>query len=250
MVNKKILINNFATRCFRDIADKDYIHARLGFRAGLMPQFFWSSLQAIEKYLKCVLLLNRVKAKRIKHDLEKALNKLNEINKIKITFSDEVNKFIRFLDTYGRFRYLETHYYSKTIDIVLLDKSVWEIRRYCHVLDYKLKNTSGKQVDMLPYELERIKKSSTEPPINYRITGGFLEKVIEKETHPSREPLLWQNAFFGKRIRKNVSIPGRFEAVNSPLTLHPEILDDVLEYVFLPKDVIDAYKEELTRRST
>src|SRR5713226_2384450 len=29
-----------------------------GYRAQLVPQFLWSSLQAIEKYLKCILLLN------------------------------------------------------------------------------------------------------------------------------------------------------------------------------------------------
>jgi len=29
---------------------------------------------------------------------------------------------------------------------------------------------------------------------------------------------------------------------NSPLSLHPELLDEVLKYVYLPKDVIMAYR--------
>jgi len=63
-MNLDLLINNFATRSFRDTGDGDYIAARLAYRAQLIPQFLWSSLQAIEKYLKCVLVLNRIRAPR------------------------------------------------------------------------------------------------------------------------------------------------------------------------------------------
>jgi hypothetical protein len=45
------LLNDFAKRCFRDVADHDYILARLAYRSGLFPQFHWCALQAIEKYL-------------------------------------------------------------------------------------------------------------------------------------------------------------------------------------------------------
>ena len=57
-MNTDILLNDFATRSFREIADCDYIAARLSYRAQLVPQFLWQSLQAIEKYLKCALVLN------------------------------------------------------------------------------------------------------------------------------------------------------------------------------------------------
>ncbi len=69
----KILINDFATRSFRDIADQDYIAARLSYRHGLYSQFHWQSLQALEKYLKAILLYNRIKATNINHDIECAL---------------------------------------------------------------------------------------------------------------------------------------------------------------------------------
>lgn len=64
------LMNDFATRSFRDIADQDYIAARLSYRYGLYSQFHWQSLQAIEKYLKAILLYNRTD---INHNLECAL---------------------------------------------------------------------------------------------------------------------------------------------------------------------------------
>jgi hypothetical protein len=57
-------INDFAMRSFRDTADEDYIAARMCWRAQLIPPFLWSSLQAMEKYLKCVSVLNRIRAER------------------------------------------------------------------------------------------------------------------------------------------------------------------------------------------
>lgn len=53
-------VNNYALRAFRDTADKDYIHARMAYKAALYPQFLWSSLHSLEKYAKCILILNRV----------------------------------------------------------------------------------------------------------------------------------------------------------------------------------------------
>lgn len=62
-------INSFATQSFRDQADRDYIVSRLACRYELFPQFLWSAHQAIEKYLKAILVYNRVKAKNVGHDL-------------------------------------------------------------------------------------------------------------------------------------------------------------------------------------
>ncbi|MFG6458115.1 HEPN domain-containing protein [Roseateles sp. BYS96W] len=65
-VNRRL--NDFARRSFLNIADKDYIAARMAVRAELMPQFLWASQQAIEKYLKFILLVNRIEAK-VGHDI-------------------------------------------------------------------------------------------------------------------------------------------------------------------------------------
>ncbi|WP_107804507.1 HEPN domain-containing protein [Nitrosomonas oligotropha] len=73
-MESRVLINDFATRSFRDIADQDYIAARLSYRHGLYSQFHWQSLQALEKYLKAILLYNRIEAKNINHDIEVHLN--------------------------------------------------------------------------------------------------------------------------------------------------------------------------------
>lgn len=51
------LIDSFADRSFRDIADKDYIAGRLSYMNGLDTQFLWQSLQAIEKYFKAIFCI-------------------------------------------------------------------------------------------------------------------------------------------------------------------------------------------------
>jgi HEPN domain-containing protein len=56
------LLKDFAFRSFFEIADGDYIAARTLYRAKLLPQFLSASQQALEKYLKYILLLNRIHA--------------------------------------------------------------------------------------------------------------------------------------------------------------------------------------------
>ena len=92
------LVNDFAIRSFRDIADADYIAARMACRATLLTQFLWASQQAVEKYLKCILLLNRIPANEVLHDLEKALAKINESGQLAMDLTAETKNFIEMLD--------------------------------------------------------------------------------------------------------------------------------------------------------
>jgi HEPN domain-containing protein len=244
MNNLEILINNFAIRSFREIADQDYIAARLSYRAQLVPQFLWQGLQALEKYLKCVLVLNRVKAKN-GHDLNELLEAWKKAGKFEIRISEESIKFIAYLDKYARFRYYETPYYTRGYELTSLDRAVWEVRRYARVLDYKLKDLNGQEVDLLSLELEANERAERQSPQDCRLIGGILEKIIDTPDHPSRQGLIWCNLYFGKSKRKIVSYRNFSSAGNSPLSLHPEILDEVIKYVFLPKDVIEAYRKLL-----
>lgn len=247
-MDKDLLINNFAIRSFRETADYDYISARMAYRARLIPQFHWASLQAIEKYLKCILLLNRIKATKIGHDLNAALELIKKHAPFELRLQRPSIKFIEHLDTYGRFRYLETPFHVLGLEIMQLDMTIWDIRRYCRVLDYEIRSLDGEKKSMLDIELKQIAQSETKPPQSFSIMGGELEKIIANKKHPAREPLLWQNLFYGQRKRKHVRLERYMHSTNSPLSLHPEILEDVLNYIFLPKDVKDAYRDELSKR--
>jgi hypothetical protein len=78
-------LNDYAIRCFRDQADRDYIVSRMAYRARLYSQFHWSGLQAIEKYFKAILLLNRIPSKRIGHDLVKGVELLKGLNFVNLS---------------------------------------------------------------------------------------------------------------------------------------------------------------------
>ncbi|WP_374220672.1 hypothetical protein GOY49_011450 [Klebsiella pneumoniae] len=45
--DQKVLLNNAAKRSFRDMADQDYLTARVCFKNNLPFQFLWMSQQAI-----------------------------------------------------------------------------------------------------------------------------------------------------------------------------------------------------------
>ena len=241
---KEALINDFAKRSFRDVADQDYIAARLSYRAALYPQFLWCSQQAIEKYLKCILLLNRVKAKNIRHDLSAALALIKDQCPFSIRLNDESRAFIEYIDTYGRFRYLETPYYVQGHPIVKLDEAVWQLRRYCQVLNYSVEVSPGERKEMLQGELQAIERAENRPPHLFSIRFGLLENINADTRNPARAPLLWNNLYFGRRARKHARLRDCFQAVNSPLSLSPQIVDDIMEYVFFPKEVADEYKKQ------
>ncbi|WP_158549005.1 HEPN domain-containing protein [Alloalcanivorax xenomutans] len=230
------------------MADQDYIAARLSYRHGLYSQFHWQSLQAMEKYLKAILLYNRIKAKEINHDIDKAINYTKKLPFV-LKRSPTTDEFIKHLSDFGRFRYLESSYFIEGPKLAELDKAVWEIRRYCKVLNYNLVLPDGQTRNMFCRELRAIDISDQQPRQNFEISGGLLEKILANRDHLSRSALIWRNLFFGKAIRKKVRMRSVFHAVNAPLYLHPEILDEVLEYIFLPKEVERAYREH-GRRTT
>ncbi len=224
-------LNSWAFRSFRDVADGDYIAARLAYRSQLSVQFLWSSQQTIEKYLKCILFIRRIPAKGLKHDLEPAV-KLIEENGIDLNLAERTQKFIARIDRMGRYRYMETSLWVNWHWIVSLDQVVWELRRFC-TLDPCA--TSARLVD-----------GKWAPRV--RIIGGHLEKILQNRENPAREPLLWHNGYFG-RGRRTITVRGGFTAVNSPLFLKAELLDEILKYAFIPNDVVKAYREHAVQES-
>jgi HEPN domain-containing protein len=181
MISLDLLVNDFAERSFRNIADGDYIAARMACRAALPTQFLWSSQQAIEKYLKCILLLNRIKADDVRHDLGKALAKINRSGKVSLKLVEGTQIFIARLDTYRQYRYLEVSNIAFGRDLVSLDRAVWELRPYCTLTEEA--------------RHEQLQAGAAAPLV--RIPGGYLEKILDDRKNSAREPLLWQNRFLG-----------------------------------------------------
>ncbi len=220
------LVNDFAIRSFRDIADGDYIAARLACRAQLAVQYLWASQQAIEKYLKCILLLHRIPANEMRHELDAGLTAMEISGKVILDLVQPTVEFIEYLDKYGKSRYLEISTVAFGHDLVRLDRAVWELRRFC----------------TLTPEPRQAKLTQGQPAPKVLLPGGELERIIVNKKDPARESLLWQNGFFGRRIRRTVSLANWIKAPNSPLFLNPQILDEVSKFVYLPKELKNKYR--------
>ena len=198
-----VLINDFAIRSFRDTADQDYIAARLCFRSALIPQFHWASLQALEKYLKCILVLNRLAAPKT-HDLGQLLQLLKGGGRLQLGLTQQTLDFLSYLDTYGRHRYFESSWAIEGHELVLLDWAVWDVRRFARVLVPSDIADESKRAERLQAELSVLQAAAKDHPQRYSIPGGTLEKILADPKHKSRSALVWQNSCFGKSFRRKV----------------------------------------------
>lgn len=245
------LINQLALRSFRDIGDQDYIVARMAMKVRFSVQFFWSGLQAVEKYLKCILLLNRVSSRSVGHDLEKALSLVNEKLELNINLSgDELKVFQRLARSDGD-RYLVNSLYLFEYELSGLDSLVWRLRQYCVPLDVEHYNDP-------PSEELRVRNIAD---INARLSGqitpergylgdGLLEKILSNSSSPTYNALVWHNAMFGgnEPINPEDGV-GNFSAINAPLYLNPEIAEAVKELIYLPKGIVEGCKALAVERA-
>jgi len=228
LTDKDREMNSWALRSFRDVADGDYIAARMACRAQLPVQFLWGSQQALEKYLKCILFLHRIPATGVKHDLRGALELITNAG-LKLDLNEHSLKFIEEMDDVGQYRYMEASFHVNWQRVIILDRCVWELRRFC-TLD----------------PAERAKTLiEGQMPARLRLgDNSFLEKVLDDKRHPGREALLWQNGFVGRR-RRLVRLRGGFVAWNSPMLHAAHLVDDILKLAWIPKDVVKAYRHQV-----
>ncbi|NBQ67917.1 MAG: HEPN domain-containing protein [Nitrosomonadaceae bacterium] len=236
------LINSFATQSFRDQADRDYIAARLAWKAELFPQFLWSSQQAIEKYLKAILLYNRIKAPKVGHDIAAAMALTTNLTFV-IELSLRSKDFIKHIADCGEYRYIDIPYDFVGYLLVDLDLTVWELRRYCQVLDVFGMILRPEEETLLSQIQEELSRSSDKPRYKFRLHGGFLEKILDDRKHPSRSALLWQNAAYGVRKRPTVRVKHHFHAQSPMLYLYPEILDELQKFVCIPGKLAKGYRD-------
>lgn len=231
-IQLKCKINDYASRSFRDPADQDYIVARMAYSGRLILPFLWLSHQAIEKYLKCILLINRIPVTSATHDLGKLLRKIQTINFIE--FEGKAIEFVERINKIGNNRYfnLSYHILSDYIDIELLNSSVYNIRCYCRPLDYDVTLPSGENRNMIEPEIANIKNGC-----GSYIYGGFIENVLSNQGHPSRNFLLNNNSFFNCGSQDTIQRSSFSQRCLAPVDIHPEIIPELRKYIYLPRDV-------------
>lgn len=73
----------------------------------------------------------------LRHDLARVLE-LTKQARFEMSLSAASMQIIEHLDTYGRFRYLESLYQLDGQELLMLDRAAWEVRLYCRVLDHTI----------------------------------------------------------------------------------------------------------------
>ncbi|MDZ4097638.1 MAG: hypothetical protein U1E13_02935, partial [Methylophilaceae bacterium] len=209
-------------------------------RAELFPQFHWSSIHALEKYAKCIAILTRTtKAKGIKHEVQKTLGALSD--RVELDISDQTRKFICRLEEFGaRFRYLEVSWFIKDCELAMLDRAVWELRRYCNPELYLYSENEFVSVNKNLHEKVKLIDNLTKQ--NTSVAGGFIEKILGNRQSRTRPDLVWRNLYYSNSNRKSVSIKTTMAFENAPFYLYPEIIDEVSKFTYIPNEISSAYK--------
>jgi HEPN domain-containing protein len=225
------------TLTFRDVADRDYISARVLYRHDLETQFLWSALQAVEKYLKAILLYNGRDTRGLRHSLRRALDAVLKIDDIAFQFPDDLGPFLEYLDVYGPNRYLDLPHYTHGEELLQLDRCVWHIRRYCQYLRGEVELSTGEKRQLLPANLKSVHSQRfIDQPHRFRISNGFLENVLRDRDSPMRAQLVWKNLYYGARHRRHLgSFRVRMVSINPPHISEPGLFELLRERVDYPR---------------
>lgn len=210
----QVILNTFASDVFRRQADLDYVAARATFRLQLRQQFLWSAQQAVEKYLKAILLFNgrsarypKGKQKEFGHNLAALLQEVGTIKILKFELEQTHQQFLKYLGQQGPNRYLGTIAYNTGEVLQQLDQTVWHIRRFCQ---YMPDRGLGLQ-DPVPDLREAAVRAALNPvhadhSQGFSVFAGELEKIVKRPaTDPARRALVWANLCYGSKRRKKVS---------------------------------------------
>jgi len=250
MENEEILafINSYATTAFRDFADQDYISARIAYRNEFDQQFRWNALQAVEKYLKAILLYNGCSAKEIGHKVSRALQRVRDISELDFDIPKDVEEFIEYLNNYCDDRYLSYPTYLPKGALITLDKTIWHIRRYCFFMRGEFRSGGKNIVLLIEVNKRSIANSLYEKfPNKYRIFGGYLEKTLDKKL-PAYNSLVWKNFYFGKKRKHKISIKDRFSMVNPEHFLFPECFKELNKFIDFPKEIVKQFSSSTSSK--
>lgn len=227
-MDRSIVLDAYARSVFRDEADADYIAARSNFKLQLRQQFLWSAQQALEKYLKAIMLFNGRSSRYIDiekakvspkdrtnqyvHDLCRLIKSVREIQVFDFDVGGAANdQFLEYLATQGPNRYISKSAYTTLDALDRLDSTVWHIRRYCQ--NFEISNPVF--TDEIKTRIRQASISSALDPTNaqnphfFQLSPGqrgYLEKILDsnRKDHPARKALVWANRFYGAKKRGRI----------------------------------------------
>ena len=159
----------------RERADQDYIAARALYRMGFLEPFLWNANQAIEKYLKAILLFNYHTTKELLHDISAAFKKVLTIPDIEFDFLPHTEEFISYVNEVGANRYGDMSSKFSSDVLILFDQTTWYLRRYCQHVRMVWNEGGPKEVSGFEKQIARILDPFwKENPNKFKISGGLF----------------------------------------------------------------------------
>ena len=228
----KSKLDDAIQRSLRDVADTDYIASRICWKHELDHQFYWSALQAIEKYLKAILLFHRKSAKGLGHDICKALKRVQQISVIDLKLESNVEQFIEILNCKGPNRYFEWNLNRNGNELLWLDKTVWLLRIHCVAIDSDIRvvEPRGGQMRTIWTTSEHFEKIRLHQPhhnpSNISIPFGKLETVLGSQSG-ARAALVWKNLYIGRKNKKSIQWKVRAHYSSPAHVIAPEIYSEL-----------------------
>lgn len=241
----QLVRNSMVRECLVDMSDRDYLAARVCWRTRLPEQFLWNALQAIEKQLKAILVLNGQSARGLSHNIDKSLEKVCEIPDLKLDPPKVIRDFVRYLNKHGPNRYLERSFYLRGAEIFELDRAFWHFRRYCQ--DFRATARYLKKTEQEWLELHHkwfTNPQHKERPHRFKLFGGYLEAVLEGKHGPEQySALVWKNVFYGKRDKGKINFSPVSWMANPAHVRHPNMFEELAKVLDFPRDVARAFRD-------
>jgi HEPN domain-containing protein len=224
----------------RDTADRDYIAARVGYRLTLPQSSAWSASQAIEKYLKAILLFSYRPVKPYRsHDLAKLRAAVERLPLVGFTLPAATENFFDYLDEQGPNRYSDVPIYAEGFELFKLDRAVWHVRRYCQDFlllpgdEQRYPGESAIRLAAVPSDRSFSTLGA------FSISRGYLEEVVGTREHELRPHLIWKNRYWGVRRKGTIRYRAGLSIRKPVHVARPEIVLDELErLVIFPKDIL------------
>ncbi|WP_421581176.1 hypothetical protein [Shinella sp. M31] len=218
----------FAHQFFVKPADTNYLLARFTRSQGMHEEFYWQSLQAIEKYIKSGLILNGQSAKGFGHDIVKLWKAhkvtfgqaaAHNIEKPDQLHSDRwrttsLEHLVEKINIMGHpdSRYGLISYHTSPDDLFKLDQLVFELRRRTIGLEWKV----GEDWDVeeplksflgLPYKkvIEDLPKYQTRPMEVPRTPLALAGNTMNDVFHAWNAAFLRDNSDYEKPFPSSVS---------------------------------------------
>jgi hypothetical protein len=193
-------------------------------------------------------MLNRQRTNDLSHDIERALVQINTELPFKIALSKEEQEVFDHIAQCNGDRYLISSISLDAIEVIKLDRLVWRLRQYCRPLNVE-HYAEDPSEQVLLENVRRIEAGIGGPRKNGHVPNAFLEQVLANRNHPAHGALVWKNVQFSLSNRKRVLFLDNFQAVNAPLWLNPELVDEAARWMKISNRIIEGARKLAKRRA-